>query len=101
MTTPLRSAPGLTIHTVAPADPIGQQWVCVTDAGQLVAGMAYRRLGWPVTLCRHGVTLDLELKIDAVALDIPATLALATAEILTRRRCPPPVLAHSALPTTR
>lgn len=69
-----------------------------TYAGRLAAVVAYQRLDWPVTLGRHTLTLDLELDVDAVALAIPTALATETAQILTRRRCPPPVLAHPALP---
>lgn len=70
-------------------------------AGRLAAGVAYQRLGWPVDLRRHEVSLDLELAVDAVALIIPTVLATAVADLLVRRRCPPPVLAHPAMPAHR
>lgn len=70
-------------------------------AGRLAVGVAYQRLGWPVTLRRNQVTLSLDLDVDAVALVIPTALATEVIEILIRRRCPPPVLAHPALPDHR
>lgn len=67
-------------------------------AERLAAGVAYRRLGWPIGLRGTEVSLNLEVDADAVALLIPTGLATEVAEILIRRRCPPPVLAHPALP---
>jgi hypothetical protein len=72
-----------------------------TVAGRLAVGVAYQRLGWPVTVQHHEVLLDLDVDVDAVALAIPAALATDVADILIRRRCPPPVLAHPAMPTHR
>lgn len=70
-------------------------------AGRSAAEVAYQRLGWPVTRRRGQVTLDLELDVDAVALLLPVALVGEVADVLTRRRCPPPVLAHPATPTHR
>lgn len=87
-------------HTVG--DSAGRTTVGIdTVAGRLAVGVAYQRLGWPVTVRRHDVTMNLDLDVDAVALLIPAVLATEVAEILIRRRCPPPVLAHPAVPTHR
>lgn len=72
-----------------------------TMTERLAAGLAYRRLGWPVTQRRDRVTLNLDLDVDAVALVLPTVLATEVTEILLRRRCPPPVLAHPALPAHR
>ncbi|MGH3797309.1 MAG: hypothetical protein ACRDSP_20740 [Pseudonocardiaceae bacterium] len=75
----------------------------VTDtvARRLQVVAAYRRLGWPVAVRGDQVSLNLDVDVDAVAVVIPAVLATEVADILTRRRCPPPVLAHPAMPTHR
>lgn len=65
------------------------------------AGLAYRELGWPVTLRGADVSLNLDLDLDAVAFVLPAVLATAMVEILHRRHCRPPVLVHPALPARR
>ncbi|MGH3903853.1 MAG: hypothetical protein ACRDTE_06655 [Pseudonocardiaceae bacterium] len=72
-----------------------------TVAGRLQAVAAYQRLGWPVAVRGDQVSLNLDLDMDAVAVVIPAVLATEVADILTRRHCPPPVLAHPAMPTHR
>jgi hypothetical protein len=53
-----------------------------------------------VTLRRNEIALNLnlDLDMDAVALILPALLATEVADIFTRRRCPPAVLAHPAMP---
>lgn len=72
-----------------------------TVAGRLLVGVAYQRLGWPVRLHSHEVSLDLDRDVDAVGFIMPAVLASEVAEILARRRCPPPVLVHPAVPDHR
>lgn len=72
-----------------------------TTNKHLAAGLAYRYLGWPVALHAGEISLDLELDVDAVALLIPTPLITTVTDTLIRRRCPPPVLAHPALPTHR
>ncbi|MGH3907803.1 MAG: hypothetical protein ACRDTE_27030 [Pseudonocardiaceae bacterium] len=69
-----------------------------TKTGPLSAGLAYRQLGWPVVLRGDNVSLNLDLDVDAVALVLPATLGMEVTDVLVRRRCPPAVLAHPALP---
>lgn len=60
------------------------------------AALGYRTWGWPVIL--RGDQLWLALDRDAVALLIPTPLATGVTELLTRRRCPAPVLAHPYTP---
>lgn len=72
-----------------------------TVAGCRSAGVAYRELGWPVIQCRNQVALDLSVDLDAVALVFPALLGTEVADILVRRHCSPPVLAHPYLPAHR
>jgi hypothetical protein len=67
----------------------------------LVAGLAYRALGWPVRLRRDQIALNLTLDVDAVALVLPVELAGEVAEILHRRRCPPPGSGAPAMPLHR
>lgn len=73
----------------------------VIAAEQERAAVAYREVGWPVTLRGDQVSLDLDRDVDAVALVIPAILASEVTGVLVRRRCPPAVLAHPALPAHR
>ncbi|MGH3905471.1 MAG: hypothetical protein ACRDTE_14975 [Pseudonocardiaceae bacterium] len=88
-----------TVHvTGEPASDIAGE---ASTSARVAAALAYRELGWPVTLRGEQVSLNLDLDLDAVALVIPVVLAAQVAEILTRRHCPPPVLAHPALPTHR
>lgn len=72
-----------------------------TGSGCRSAGTAYRELGWPVTVRGEGVSVNLDLDVDAAAFVIPAVLAAEVADVLVRRRCAPPVLAHPALPAHR
>ena len=65
------------------------------------AVLAYRELGWPVTVRGEQVSLNLDLDLDAVAVVIPTGLAERVVQILAGRRCPPTVLAHPALATHR
>jgi hypothetical protein len=65
----------------------------------MTAAATYRSWGWPVTLCRDEVWLNLEL--DTVGLIIPALLAAEVTSILAGRSCPPPVLAHPDAPAHR
>ncbi|MGH4027259.1 MAG: hypothetical protein ACRDRV_22035 [Pseudonocardiaceae bacterium] len=58
-------------------------------AARVAAVVAYRELGWPVTVRAEQVSLNLDLDLDAVALVIPAELTTRVTEILTRRRSPP------------
>jgi hypothetical protein len=70
-----------------------------------VAGLAtgrascYREWGWPVTLHRDQVQLSLHHDVSALA--IPVQLCTEVTEVLTRRRCTPPVLAHPDIPEHR
>ncbi|MGH3870160.1 MAG: hypothetical protein ACRDSR_01375 [Pseudonocardiaceae bacterium] len=62
-----------------------------------VAG--YGAWGWPVTLRRGQVRLNLDG--DTLALVIPVLLATEVTAILATRRCPVPVLAHPYAPEHR
>ena len=80
--------------TAAPADD-----VC-GDLRPLRAAVGYRVWGWPVTL--HGDQVWLSLDPEASALAIPVRLLTEVWRILTRRRCPPLVLAQpGTCPSTR
>jgi hypothetical protein len=68
-----------------------------TGAQRLAAVPGYRKLGWPLILRHEDVVLDLDV-LGAVAVIIPTDLATRVAALLTRRRCPPTVLGHPALP---
>lgn len=81
--------------------PLPPRGATSSISGHLAAGFAYRRLGWPVTLHAGQLSLDLDLDVDAVALLLPTPLSTTVTDTLLRRRCPPPVLAHPALPTHR
>jgi hypothetical protein len=65
-------------------------------AGLAAGGAAYQGWGWPVTLHRDQVRLSLHCDVSAWALPVP--LGTEVTEILTRRRCAPPVLAHPYAP---
>ncbi len=70
------------------------------DAVALAAGGAcYQQWGWPVTLHRDQVQLNLHREVSALAIRVP--LCTEVTEILTRRRCAPPVLAHPYIPDYR
>jgi len=69
------------------------------DTDPLAATTGYRAWGWPVTLRRDQISLNLDG--DTVALIIPAPLATEVTTILTQRRCPVPVLAHPYAPEHR
>ena len=73
----------------------------VSPAARVAAVVAYRELGWPAMVRAEQVSLNLDLDLDAVALVIPTELTTRVTEILTRRRCPPAVLAHPALAAQR
>jgi hypothetical protein len=62
-------------------------------------GACYQGWGWPVTLHRDRVQLSLHH--DVVAQAIPVQLCAEVTEVLTRRRCAPPVLAHPYAPELR
>jgi hypothetical protein len=63
----------------------------------LVAGeVAYHDWDWPVTHHRDQVWLSLHR--DVSALPIPIPLCIEVTQILTARRCAPPVLAHPYTP---
>jgi hypothetical protein len=62
----------------------------------LAATAGYRAWGWPVTLHRDQIRLNLDG--DTGALIIPVPLATEVTAILATRRCPVPVLAHPYAP---
>jgi hypothetical protein len=68
-------------------------------AGLAAGGVAYQGWGWPVTLHRDQVRLSLHHDVSARAIPVP--LGTEVTEILTRRRCAPPVLAHPYAPDHR
>jgi hypothetical protein len=65
-------------------------------AGLAAGGACYQEWGWPVTLHRDQVQLSLHHDVSAIA--IPVQLCAEVTEVLTRRRCVPPVLAHPYTP---
>jgi hypothetical protein len=68
-------------------------------AGLVAGGACYQGWGWPVMLHRDQVRLSLHGDVSAVA--IPLWLCTEVLEVLTRRRCAPPVLAHPYAPGHR
>jgi hypothetical protein len=88
-------------HVLGGPDPSPDAPGVDAVAGRPAAGAAYQRLGWPVTVRGHQVSLNLDLDAEAVGVAVPAELATEVTGILLRRRCPPPVLAHPALPSHR
>ncbi|MGH3901392.1 MAG: hypothetical protein ACRDTA_24695 [Pseudonocardiaceae bacterium] len=70
------------------------------DTARLAAGgVTFQEWGWPVTCHRDQVRLNLHH--DVSALTIPIPLCTTVIEILTQRRCAPPVLAHPYTPERR
>lgn len=68
-------------------------------AGPLAAATSYHALGWPVTVRRDQVLLDLTGSV--AALIIPAALATEVYVVLATRGVPAPVLVHPAAPGHR
>lgn len=64
--------------------------------GLAVGGACYQQWGWPVILHRDQVRLSLSRDVSALAIPIP--LGIEVTQILTQRRCAPPVLAHPYTP---
>ena len=91
------------ITHVRSTTPIGEPPMPGSDtagAAEWAAGGAcYQGWGWPVTLHRDQVRLSLHHDVSALA--IPVQLCLEVMEVLTRRRCVPPVLAHPDAPEHR
>lgn len=65
-------------------------------AGLAAGGVVYQGWGWPVTLHHDQVRMSLHRDVSARAIPVP--LGTEVTEILTRRRCAPPVLAHPYAP---
>ena len=65
-------------------------------AGLAAVGSTYQDWGWPVILHRDQVRLSLHH--DVSALTIPIPLCTEVTEILTQRRCAPPVLSNPYTP---
>ncbi len=84
----LGTAPDGEPPTGSPADGPG--------AGLAAGGTCYQQWGWPVIL--HHDQVRLTLSHDVSALAIPMPLATEVTQILTRRQCAPPVLAHPDTP---
>ncbi|MGH3533465.1 MAG: hypothetical protein ACRDQG_01950 [Pseudonocardiaceae bacterium] len=86
-------------HLTTPAtpDPDPGAWGSCTVGQPMAAVAGYRKLGWPILLRGEDVVLDLDT-LGAVAVITPTSLATLVCALLTRRRCPPTVLAHPALP---
>ncbi len=66
------------------------------DDSENAGGVAYQEWGWPVTLHRDQARLSLHHEVSALAIPVP--LDTEVTDILTRRRCAPPVLAHPYAP---
>lgn len=82
-----------------PPPPVTTTGGTRVDPDPLAATAGYRAWGWPVTLRRDQIRLDLDG--DTGALIIPVLLATEVAAILATRRCPVPVLAHPYAPEHR
>jgi hypothetical protein len=65
-------------------------------AGLAVGGACYQQWDWPVTLHRDRVQLSLYRDVSGLAIPVP--LCTEVTQILTQRRCAPPVLAHPYAP---
>ncbi len=65
-------------------------------AGLATGGITYQTWGWPVTLHRDQVRLSLHRDVSALAIPVP--LCTEVTEILARRGCTPPMLAHPYTP---
>jgi hypothetical protein len=68
-------------------------------AAGLAGGACYQQWDWPVMRHRDQVRLSLHREVSAVA--IPLSLCTRVIEVLTQRRCAPPVLAHPDTPEHR
>jgi hypothetical protein len=80
--------------------PAGEPGEGDADGAGLAAGrLAYQGWDWPVILYRDQVRLSLHHHVSALAIPVP--LGTEVTEILTRRRCAPPVLAHPYAPDHR
>jgi hypothetical protein len=65
----------------------------------LVAAVAYREWGWPVT--QHRDQIRLSLHRDASAIAIPIPISAGVTQVLTERHCAPAVLSHPYAPEHR
>ncbi len=88
VTQALGTAPAEEPPAGSPADGPG--------AGLAAGGGCYQQWGWPVILHRDQVRLSLYRDVSALVIPIP--LATEVTQILTQRRCAPPVLAHPYTP---
>lgn len=82
--------------------PTGEPPTPSLDTGgiaQWAAGGTCDQGGWPVT--PHQVPVPVSLHHDVSALAIPVQLCREVTEVLTQRRCAPPVLAHPDAPKHR
>lgn len=78
------------------SDPDGSKGAATLP---VATAASYRSWGWPVSLRRNQVTLDLDDQV--VAIILPTDLATEVTAILAARRCPVPALAHPCAPTHR
>ncbi|MGH4009973.1 MAG: hypothetical protein ACRDTH_17780 [Pseudonocardiaceae bacterium] len=69
------------------------------NGADTAGGGTSREWGWPVTCHRDQTRLSLHHDVSALAIPIP--LCTTVTEILTQRRCAPPVLAHPYTPDHR
>lgn len=80
--------------------PAGEPGAGDADGAGLAAdGACYQQWSWPVALHRDQVRLSLHHDVSALAIPVP--LGTEVTEILARRRCAPPVLAHPYAPDHR
>ena len=67
-----------------------------TDSTSQIREANYQAWNWPVI--RHGDQVRLILNCETSAIAVPAELGIEVTEILTARRCAPPVLVHPYMP---
>jgi hypothetical protein len=70
-------------------------------AQRAAGGACYQEWDWPVTLPQVQVQVQVSLHHEVSAPAIPVQLCREVTEVLTRRRCAPPMLAHPYAPEHR
>jgi hypothetical protein len=75
---------------------VGRSLDCTDTVGSAPSGITYQQWGWPVTLHRDQVRLQLDGTVSAWM--VPARRCAGVIPVLIQRRCAPPVLAHPYAP---
>ncbi|MGH3801890.1 MAG: hypothetical protein ACRDTD_17500, partial [Pseudonocardiaceae bacterium] len=88
------------VHRMTGTTPTGQPPADDPESADAVGrgagGIVYQGWGWPVTLHRDQVRLNLDCEVSALAIPVP--LAIEATRILAARGCSAPVLAHPYAP---